>query len=81
MDTLPKCPHCDDYHDYQAEDGQVYTGIIGVEVMGEYDGILYYCCPVTYQAFPRQFKQDDLNRQSAKAVERHNNRLKEARHD
>lgn len=43
-DDIDACPACDADLLYE-RNGQTYTRLVGVEVRGVYDGILYWMCP------------------------------------
>lgn len=52
MDGPTVCEVCDLTFEYQV-DGSTYTHLIGVEVQGVYDGVLYWMCPRCESAFHR----------------------------
>ena len=46
------CPHCGaDLRDH--DNGPPFLRVMGIEIPGKYDGILYWQCPDCHQNFPR----------------------------
>lgn len=68
------CPYCNSAHNYII-DHQVYSHIVGCEVTEVYDGVLYYICPETNKAFPRDFGNNEMTDKSQQYVDRHNIRI------
>lgn len=61
-------------------DATHYSRVIGVNIRGEYDGVLYWTCPDCGFAWPRQFGDQPAHRLNVKSTAfamEHNQRMRE----
>lgn len=61
-----------DEHRHWYGDRGYYSRVIGHEVRGVYDGVLFWSCPDCGQAWPRFTEDDRLGRQAREHVDRWN---------
>lgn len=63
------CRYCHRLLAYE-ENGREYSRIIGVEVQGTYDGVLYWQCPFCDGKWPRFGKESNLYQKALDVIAR-----------
>lgn len=65
------CPHCDAALAYYVDE-QRYSRVLGVEVRGVYDGVLYFACPDCHTAWHRWPPGHPIRERAERYRARHN---------
>jgi hypothetical protein len=71
--VLETCPRC--HTNLTGDRG--HSRVLGIEVWGVYDGVLYWQCPDCEWSWPRDFEIESRLRQSIAAADEANARLAE----
>lgn len=73
-DEFEHCPKCgkDLHYTEENQQGTVFTHLIGVEIRGVYDGVLYWLCPFCDIAFHRWPYGHPYHEKAQRFIDQHN---------